>query len=52
MLYNVVLISAILQHESAIRIRVSLPSHPHQSHFSRSSESTGVSSLCYTTTSR
>ena len=54
MLYNVVLVSALQQHESAISIHMSLPSWtslPLPSHLSRLSQSTGLSSLCYTTTS-
>ena len=51
LLYNVVLVSAVQQSESAICLHMSAPtwiSHPHPS---RSSQSTKLSSLCYTAAS-
>ena len=51
LLYNVVLVSAVQQSESALSIHVpSLLSLP-PSHLSRSSQSTKLSSLCHTATS-
>ena len=53
LLYNVVLVSAIQQHESAITIYISPPpwaSTTPSSHSSRSSRSTGLGSPCYITT--
>ena len=45
MLYNVVLVSAVQQHESALSIHISLPLEPpHPSHPSRLSSSTELSS--------
>ena len=56
LLYNVVLVSAIHQHESAIGIHMSSPSWtslppPTPSHPSRLSQSTGLSSLSHTANS-
>ena len=53
MLYNIVLVSAIHQHESARGIHVSPPSRtplpsPSPTHPSRLSQSTGLSFLCHT----
>ena len=46
--YNVVLVSAVQQHESAICIHVSPPSRPPLPYPSRLSQSTKLTSLCYT----
>ena len=49
LLYNVVLVSAVQQCESAISIHISPPSYP-PTHTSRLSQSPWLSFLCYTTT--